>query len=85
MPGTEDSTDSRLTVYYDGACPLCRREIAFYSSRRGAGAIRFVDASDTDPALGSDLDRCAALARFHVRRADGRLVSGAAGFIAICC
>ena len=24
-----------LTVYYDGACPVCRREIGFYRKRTG--------------------------------------------------
>ncbi|AWB22130.1 DUF393 domain-containing protein [Methylobacterium currus] len=71
-----------LTVYYDGACPLCRTEIGHYRRCAGAERVRFVDLAtmDDDAALGSGLDRAAAQARFHVREADGRLVSGAAAF-----
>jgi predicted DCC family thiol-disulfide oxidoreductase YuxK len=67
------------TVYYDGGCPVCAREIGFYQSRSG-DAVRFVDvaAATDDPA--PDLDRASALARFHVRTADGRLVSGGRAF-----
>ena len=71
-------------VYYDGACPVCTREIAQYRAARGADAIDFVDVSACPPdALGADLSREAALARMHVRLADGRLVSGAAAFAAL--
>ena len=71
-------------VYYDGACPVCRREIAHYRRLRGADAIAWVDAATCDaPALGADLDRARALARFHVRAADGTLVSGPRAFVAI--
>jgi predicted DCC family thiol-disulfide oxidoreductase YuxK len=71
-----------LTVYYDGACPLCRIEIAHYRGQAGAERVRFVDlaAAGADAALGPDLDLPAAKARFHVRETDGRLVSGAAAF-----
>lgn len=79
---TDDKPDpAQLTVYFDGACPLCRREINIYRSLRGADSIAWVDVSSQhNEQLGSDLTRDAALKRFHVRRHDGRLASGAAAF-----
>ncbi len=71
-------------VYFDGACPLCRREIAHYRGQKGAEAIAWVDAANCEPAaLGDDLSRDAALARLCARRADGSLVSGVAAFAMI--
>lgn len=69
-----------LTVWYDGACPLCQREIALMRRLDQAGAITFVDAARGDAAC--PLDRAELLARFHARE-DGRIVSGAAAFAAM--
>jgi predicted DCC family thiol-disulfide oxidoreductase YuxK len=69
------------TVYFDGSCPLCRAEIALYRRQAKAETVCFVDASNATTALGEDLDRHQAMKRFHVRKEDGRLVSGAAAFV----
>ena len=71
---------AKLLVWYDGACPLCRREIALMRRLDRAGAIAFVDVARDGAAC--PLDRAELLARFHALE-DGRLVSGAAAFAAM--
>jgi predicted DCC family thiol-disulfide oxidoreductase YuxK len=83
MKPQRDETPA-LTVYYDGACPLCTREIAWYRRLRANAAIDWTDVSRCgDAGLPPGLSREQALARFHVRAADGSLRSGAAGFLAL--
>ena len=72
-----------LTVLYDGACPLCRREIAVYQGLPSNQPLAFVDVSNTAVALPPGTDRASLLARFHVLQADGRLADGARGFVAL--
>jgi predicted DCC family thiol-disulfide oxidoreductase YuxK len=75
---------NRPTVYYDGGCPVCSREVRFYQGREGADSFAWVDVARADEAsLGLGLSRHEALARMHVRCADGSLVSGAAAFAEI--
>ncbi len=83
VKGLEMESRSRsLIVYYDGDCPVCSREIGFYQRRHGAEAIRWLDVSQVgESALGPDLTRAQALARFHVREADGTLVDGSQAFL----
>lgn len=76
-------SNARFTVYFDGACPLCRREISFYRKRRGAERIDWVDVSQNPERTGTDLSCAAALARFHIRDGEGTLKSGAAAFAAL--
>lgn len=73
-----------LTLYYDGGCPVCTREIGFYQRRRGADRIHWVNlAQCEDGELGTDLSREAAYSRLQARLPDGRLVSGARAFAAL--
>ena len=75
-----------LTGLYDGACPLCRREIGVY---RGLQPLRpnspvcFSDVSDAALPLPPGTTREQLMARFHVRARDGRLLSGAQAFLAL--
>lgn len=83
---TSDSkpTDGALCVFYDGGCPLRRAEIPSYQRTEGGDSLRWVDVAASEPAeLGTDLDAAKALARLHVRRADGTLVQGSAAFAEI--
>jgi ubiquinone biosynthesis monooxygenase Coq7 len=92
-PQTNKNADERLspeqsptscTVYFDGACPLCSKEIASYQKLRGAERVNWVDASKcAEHEFGPQLRRADALARLHLRDANGDLVSGAAAFIAM--
>lgn len=83
MP-SESPLPAAPCVYFDGACPLCRAEIATYQRAEGGDGLRWVDAHGAAaPELGPGLDRRAALARLHVRRGDGTLVQGAAAFVEI--
>ena len=59
-----------LTVLYDGACPLCRREIGIYRGLRPLrpdAPVCFVDVSDAALPLPPGTTREQLLARFHVR------------------
>lgn len=76
-----DSTSSLTTLYFDGSCPVCSREIALYQRQAGADRVVWVDVARCEASnLGSDLSREAAMARLHLRRPDGSLVSGAQAF-----
>lgn len=73
-----------LTVYFDGACRLCRGEMALLMQRNAAGRLAFVDiaAPGFDPApLGVRLD--AMLSLIHARRSDGRWLIGVPALQAI--
>lgn len=74
-------TQEVCTVYFDGSCPLCRREMAYYRRNPARQAVHFIDVSQEDARLGPGLERAQSLARLHVRDASGRLVSGAEAFV----
>ncbi len=79
-----------LTVLYDGACPLCRREIGVYRGLKPLHAdapVCFADVSDAALPLPRSLPagttREQLLARLHVRGRGGEWLSGAPAFLAL--
>ena len=76
-----------LKVLYDGDCPLCRKEIAHVkglADKNSSSALTFIDIS---PGVSGnsiyEADRLTLMARFHVQRADGSRLDGAAAFVAM--
>ena len=80
MTGKAPLQDDKATVFYDGACPLCRREIDFMRRKDVNKRLTFEDVSVDGATLPAGRTRDQALARFHVRGADGTVRDGAAAF-----
>jgi predicted DCC family thiol-disulfide oxidoreductase YuxK len=78
----EPTPRTAVTVFHDGSCPLCAREIGMYQRTEGGETITWCDVSLPHAALpGITPDQ--AMARFHVLDATGQLKSGARAFIAL--
>jgi predicted DCC family thiol-disulfide oxidoreductase YuxK len=72
-----------LTLFYDGLCPLCSREVAHYSRHAPDGALCLVDITDPDfDATAHGLDAERVHRQLHVKRGDEVQV-GVAAFVAI--
>lgn len=73
-----------LTIYFDGACPLCSREMNHYRRKDRASALHFVDIADPAfDATAAGLDSRRVQEVMHVRTADGRIRTGVDAFIEI--
>ena len=71
----------KLTLFYDGACPLCQAEILFLSGRNQANLLDFVDINSEqfDPQkVGVSCE--AALAAMYGQFASGKLIQGVGVF-----
>lgn len=75
---------ARPVLFYDGGCPLCRREIAHYRRLDRAGRVDWVDLyAQPDLAERYGVSWGAAMQRIHLLEPDGRVVTGAHAFAAL--
>ena len=71
-----------FTVFYDGYCPLCSREIASYKRLKLDTNIVWLDlAANADALQNERFDRTQALNLLHVKDARGTLHIGLAGHL----
>jgi predicted DCC family thiol-disulfide oxidoreductase YuxK len=73
-------SDPQVTVWFDGDCPLCLKEIALMRRLDSRQRIAFIDVTSKEASC--PINRDDLLARFHARER-GRLLSGAAAFAAM--
>jgi len=67
----------KLTLFYDGLCPLCEAEILFLSKRNHAGLLEFVDINTemfASKKIGISCEQ--ALAEMYGQFEDGELIKG---------
>ena len=74
----------QVTTFFDGGCPLCRREVQHYRRLDRDETVQWIDIS----APGTQLDvygisRDTAMARFHVLVNEKQMQTGAAAFVAL--
>lgn len=73
----ENSPPWQIKLLYDGACPLCLREVNALRQRdRGQGQVVFVDiaADDYSPAAHGGVDFATAMGRIHAVLPDGSVI-----------
>lgn len=71
---------SEVTVFYDGSCPLCLREIALLRRLDRRDRLAFENIADPNASVSCPIAREELLARFHARLPTGEMVDGARAF-----
>ncbi len=80
MPNLK-SASYELSIYYDGMCPVCSKEINHYKKKEKSHLLRFVDiASPTFDARSEGLNPEGIHKRFHVKTKDGEILDGVDAF-----
>lgn len=74
----------KTTMFYDGGCPLCRREVEHYRRIDRARRVDWVDITrQPDRLEAAGLGPDAAMSRLHAFDREGRLVVGVSAFVAV--
>lgn len=73
-----------LQVFYDALCPLCSKEIKMYEKRDVHRRLELIDISSPN-FVASDygLDPQLVVELFHVKTAEGQVITGVSAFVKI--
>ena len=68
---------AKLTILFDGGCPLCLREINFLKSKNKEGDLKFIDINSANLSyeLEYGITYKQAMERIHAFRIDGSLIN----------
>jgi len=76
-PSSPSAKPYPLTVYFDGECPICRREIDLMKFFNRRAHLRFIDFSASSfPSTEHGLNQCDLERVIHARWADGTMITG---------
>ena len=66
----------KLTIFFDGGCPLCKREVDFLQSKNQKGYLRFIDINSSDFSLDIKygITYKQAMERIHALKSDGSVI-----------
>jgi len=67
---------AKLTIFFDGGCPLCQREVNFLQSRNNEGNLKFIDINNPDIPLELEygITYKQSMERIHALKSDGTLI-----------
>jgi len=78
------TTSTQATMFYDGACPLCRREVTHYQRLDNDKQVDWIDISVKPETLNDHgIDYDTAMSRLHALDKDGNIHSGVKAFLII--
>ena len=65
----------KLTIFFDGGCPLCKREVDFLNSRNQMGYLKFIDIDSSDFSFDKyGITYKQAMEWIHTVRKDGSII-----------
>ena len=66
----------KLTIFFDGGCPLCKREVDFLQSKNQKGYLGFIDINSSDFSLDFKygISYKQAMERIHAFKSDGSVI-----------
>lgn len=73
---------SSLTIFFDGGCPVCSREINHYRKLEALTALEWIDVTlEPERLVTHEIPLLDAMAEFHVMDETGQFHKGADGFL----